>query len=528
MIFKKNIRFFSTMFLIISVIFSIQAGNAVFAEETPQGEAPNPNAADSTALGGIAHLPSQKIISEAVYVFNVEADIPVFQKNADKKVYPASTAKIMTVLITLENADLEDFVTVTSAMDNEFTLGNPNMPSYDIAKAGFVVGQQNLTVREVLYGLMLPSGCDAANILANHVGDGNASKFIDMMNEKAEKIGMKSSRFSNAHGLFDEGTYSTAYDMFLLTQYVLKHHEIFFLELVGTIEYPVPITSLNPNGSLVNTNQLLRQSSPYFYEGALGIKTGGYHEYFLRTPDGSGNVRDGQWKKIGGESGTGITNLVSLARRNDFTYIIVTMHAPWTFSYERAQNETGLHLAYHDHIRLYNWAFATFENTRIMQKTDPIDSISVVDGDGKDSLVLFPHMTEDFWALLPKGIDVKSVVEPIVRISDREVPAPIEQGAVLGTIELKLANQSLGTWDLVTNEGVERSQTARTRDRLSDLFGSWWFVPSLIVLGVLIIALIVLSYVRRHRKLQRERFGRGSNKYSYKSKRKPPNRKIRR
>jgi hypothetical protein len=159
-----------------------------------------------------------------------------------------------------------------------------------------------------------------------------------------------------------------------------------------------------------------------------------------------------------------------------------------------------------------------------MQKTDPIDSINVIDGDGKDTLVLFAHMTEDFWALLPKGIDVRSVIDRQVRIPERDIPAPVEQGAILGEVELKLANQSLGKWVLITIEGAERSSSAKTRDWLSDLFGSWWFVPSLILLGVLVITLIIMSYIHRHRKLRRERFGRSN----YKSKRKYPNRKIRR
>jgi D-alanyl-D-alanine carboxypeptidase (penicillin-binding protein 5/6) len=375
--------------------------------------------------------------------------------------------------------------------------------------------QTNLTYRDALYGLMLPSGCDAANLLAFNVGKGERDEripdFIRMMNEKAKEIGTKNTNFGNAHGLFHADTYSTAHDMFLITKYVLTgRHANFFQQLVGTIEYSMPPNSQEPTGyNITNSNLLLIRpdgGNPYYYDFVLGGKTGGLPYYYTRV--------DGEWVR----SGNNLANHISFARQNEFTYIIVTMHAPWHF--DRVGSERPLHHAFNDHINLYRWAFSTFERTRVMQSNEPIRSVRVVDGD-KDELLLYPLISDDFWALLPRTLDLESAVQRIITIPEPEIEAPVEQGEIFGTIELRLNNVSLGWWHLITNESTSRSRDAEIRDTIGSVFGSWWFIPLLVLLGILVITLIVLSYVRKHRKAQKERFGRINRG-------RKPNRRIRR
>jgi D-alanyl-D-alanine carboxypeptidase (penicillin-binding protein 5/6) len=497
----KKIRLFSTVFLILAVLFSNQA--IVQAEDSDSGAG---EGGVATVLGGRAFLPPNELVSTSAYVFNMDTGFTVYAKNEHERIFPASTTKIMTALVVLENASLDDYVTFSEQMSVQFNTGNPNMHDYEIAKAGFTHSQQGITVRDALYGLMLPSGCDAANALAYTVGGGDIDAFIEMMNDKAEQIGCKDTNFGNAHGLFQPDNWSTAYDMFLITQYVYRNHGSVFAQIVGTTEYTVPITQFNPDGVLVNTNRLIRavDGNPYYYDFALGVKTGGFDEYF------TGNRIDG-WIRH-----EGIANLVSLAERDGYTYIVITMNAPWFPFSQRSAGENGLHHAYTDHKNLYDWAFSTFENTLVMRTTDPITSVRVLEGDS-DEVMLFAQMDSPFWTLLPRGLDVKNDINRVIERESVEIEAPVAEGTVLGTIELMLANQSLGRWDLIATESVARTQTAIARDRIQDVFSSWWIIPLLIILALLVIVLIVLSYIRKHRKKKQEKYGR-----------KPPNRRIRR
>jgi D-alanyl-D-alanine carboxypeptidase (penicillin-binding protein 5/6) len=533
MLLRKNIRFFSTIFLIFVILLSNQAENIGFAAENPAVETPTPNSESSdevSILGGRAFRPGNAVVSDAVYVFEVNEEVAVYSKNADKRIWPASTTKIMTMLLTVELADdLDAFVEIPSTITDEFWQGNPNY--LGPALAGIMNWQENLTYRDILYGLMLESGCEAANILAYNLGEGageaRISDFVAKMNLKAEEIGCKDTSFGNAHGLFSPDNYSTAYDIFLITKYAYDKHERLFSEITGAVEYAMPPNSQEPAGyTITNTNRLMIKpndfnNNPYYYDFARGIKTGGFDEYHTRIDPSL------PWTSPGNRvDHPGVANLVSIASRNEFTYIVVTLGAPWKLISERAVNERGLHYAFLDHRNLYEWAFATFEKTRVMQRTDPMGSVKILDGE-KDEVSLYPRMNEDFWALLPRGVDLDGgIIQRKPTLNSTEVSAPVEQGEVLGTIEILLANQSLGRWELITNEAVEKTSSAIARARLESVFAQWWFIPLLILLGVLVVALIILSYIRKHRKIRQERFGRSNRRG--KNNKKPPNRRIRR
>jgi D-alanyl-D-alanine carboxypeptidase (penicillin-binding protein 5/6) len=289
--------------------------------------------------------------------------------------------------------------------------------------------------------------------------------------------------------------------MFLITEYALENHGRFFKEIVSTVEYTIPPTQFNPDGLLINTNWLVRPVSgnPYYYDFAAGIKTGGFDEYFLRG-------EDGDWVRY-----DGIANLTSIARRDSFEYIVVTFNAPWHTN--RTDGERGLHYAFLDHSALYQWAFSTFEYTRVMRPTDPFGSVRVIDG-VEDTVTLYPQMDSEFWTLLPKNLDIASAIDKIPSFDVSEIPAPVEAGTILGTIELKLANQTLEKWSLVTTKRIEKTQSAQMVDNVNDFVNQPWFVPALVATAALTIALIILNYIRIHRKKSKSR--------------RPPNSRIRR
>ena len=203
----------------------------------------------------IAAPPPPAVIAEAAVVVDGSSGKTLFAKNADKVMYPASTTKIMTCLVALERGNLDSVVTVgwRAASTDESSLG---------LRAG-----DKLTLRELLMGMMVVSGNDAAEAVAEHVGGGSRSRFIQWMNEKAESLGMSQTHFSNPHGLPDPvNHFTTAADLAKLTLAARQEPE--FRRIVATNERNV--TFLNRRPVFVrNTNRLLRT-----FPGADGVKTG--------------------------------------------------------------------------------------------------------------------------------------------------------------------------------------------------------------------------------------------------------------
>ncbi|MDO4438198.1 MAG: serine hydrolase [Eubacteriales bacterium] len=168
--------------------------------------------------------------AEAFALFDITDKEIISQKNSFEKVYPASTTKILTCLVALENSNLDDIVTVPK--ESEITVSGSSM-------AALRPGDQ-LSMRDLLYGLMVPSGNDAAVAIAHHIS-GSIDSFSKLMNEKAVELGATHSNFINPHGLPDDNHYTTVYDMYLIFQEALKNKD--FLEIANKKEYTATVTS---------------------------------------------------------------------------------------------------------------------------------------------------------------------------------------------------------------------------------------------------------------------------------------------
>ena len=175
----------------------------------------------------------------------------IYAKNPHERRAQASTTKIMTALVMLEKGRLSDIVTA-----------GPNVNTVEPVIIGLEPGDQ-LTVEQVLYGMLLNSGNDAAVALAEHIG-GSIPEFADMMNAKAAELGMKDTHFVNPHGLDEEGHYSSAYDLAILAKAALENPV--FEKIVSTKEYRIegPVRWV-----FTNTNRLLSDMPT-----ADGVKTG--------------------------------------------------------------------------------------------------------------------------------------------------------------------------------------------------------------------------------------------------------------
>jgi D-alanyl-D-alanine carboxypeptidase (penicillin-binding protein 5/6) len=166
----------------------------------------------------------------------------------------ASTTKILTAIVIIENCNLEETITITKD-----TIGIEGSSIY-------LEEGEKLTIKDLLYGLMLRSGNDCAETLAKHCS-GSIENFAVLMNETAKKIGANSSNFVNPHGLHNDKHYTTAYDLALISAYSIKNPV--FKEIVSTKRVKIPQTTRNYDRILINKNKMLNM-----LDGATGIKTG--------------------------------------------------------------------------------------------------------------------------------------------------------------------------------------------------------------------------------------------------------------
>ena len=437
-----------------------------------------------------AFEPDVKVYSDGVFMVNLDTDVVVYQKNATKKLYPASTTKIMTCIIAMELiADWDAYVNISYDATNEFWTGDPNKEGP--SNAALEAGQTNITYKDCIYGLMVSSACEAANVLALNTC-GSIEAFVAKMNEKAKNIGCVNTHFGNTHGLWQEDNYSCAYDMFLIAKYAYEHIPN-LLEICDTYQYEFPPNEYNPDGYIKTaTNALIINTAenPFYYEYAHGIKTGSIDYYW----DKDGNVHDGG------------RCLVSLAKKGGYTYMISSLQAPYF-------NEAGEKYNYsaHDHVNLYEWAFSTFNYETVISENDIVSEIKVEQGATKDHVSLYP--ANSYATLLPDYLD-KSAIQRVIDAKTSMV-APVREVEVLGTLELRLDGETLAKIDLVASETIERSQIEYIKEQVGNVTGTNWFRILLVLLIVLIIVLIVLLHLRKRQRQAEARKKARRNKSVY-------------
>lgn len=183
-----------------------------------------PAFADSVCVVQGVNEEETVLTADAAAVLDLNGGTALFEQNALERMNPASTTKMMTAIIALKYGNLSDLVTVTE--DAVITEAGSSM-------AGIAPGDQ-ITLEDLLYGLMIPSGNDAANAIAVHVG-GSIENFVSMMNEEAMRLGATGTHFVNANGLTDPDHYTTAYDLYLIFHEALQYDV--FRTIIGTHAY---------------------------------------------------------------------------------------------------------------------------------------------------------------------------------------------------------------------------------------------------------------------------------------------------
>ena len=242
----------------------------------------------------------------------------IYQRDANRKMFPASTTKMMTLITALESGNLSDIVTVSS-----------NASGAEGSTLWLEVGDK-IPLSDLLSGMMMVSGNDAAIAIAEHV-DGNVPKFAAHMTKRAKELGAKGTNFTNANGLPDANHYTTAYDLAILAAhgYSLPHFE----EIVSTKEQTFPWVH-DPTHLLRNENQML-----WLYQGGNGVKTG--------YTDAAGRC------------------LVSASNRNGIQLIAVVLDSTYMWN---------------DSIALLDYGFSQVETSTLVKPNETIDTLPVLSG----------------------------------------------------------------------------------------------------------------------------------------------------
>ena len=377
--------------------------------------------------------------SKAVYIANPDTGKVFYEKNAHEKMYPASTTKILTALVTMENCEMTDVATVSQRALDLVPSGYSN--------ANLQAGETH-TIKDLLYALLLPSANEAANVLAEHVS-GSVEEFVELCNRRAQELGCETLHFTNTNGMHDDNHYCSAYDLYLIAKECQKYE--IFNEIVKTRTYTLPSTDIYPGERIIkNTNELL-QPGTYYYSNCTGIKTG------HTTPAGECLVASSSFGNI---------NLISVVLGGETV------------------NSQGLNDRFYDSKNLFEFIYNNYEIKKIADQRDIIATL-IVGKAVKHERILDLIVDTDIATIVPKDVN-KENIKMTVKINP-DIVAPIEQNEVLGQVTYHADGLNYTT-DIIAKYSVEKLPFAIYNTIVAASFGL-----------LLIIFIALLRVFKRHR-----------------------------
>lgn len=328
------------------------------------------------------------ISAKAATLYEPETGRFLYEKNADLRLPMASTTKIMTALVALESCELDETVEIAPE-----AIGIEGSSAY--LKQGEV-----LTLEELLYALLLQSANDAAVAIAYHVS-GDVDGFSDLMNERAEALGLSDTHFKNPHGLDDNEHYTSAHDLAIITAEALKNDT--FKEITST--YKKRFVNGDRERNYVNHNKLLNR-----YSDCIGIKTG--------------------FTKKSGRC------LVGAAEKNGLTFITVTLNDPNDWA---------------DHTRLFDLGFETLERVVLAEQYEYCYEIPVL---GSSTENIKAKNTDELYFITEKK---NCTVIPHIKLR-KFVTAPIKCGDVMGEVVFTVDGEAVGSVKLISTEAADTKE----------------------------------------------------------------------
>ena len=402
---------------------------------------------------------------KSILLINTDVGQVVYEKAADEKRYPASTTKIMSYIIAYENIDDIENVRIPI---KQSVLDKLNGTDSSTANLSEHVGK-TMSGMDLLYSMMVPSGNDAAMTLADYVGDGDIDKFVELMNEKAEKLGCENTHFVNPDGLHHENHYTTARDLYKITSYAMTLPH--FFEISNTTEYQCE----GDSHALVTTNYLIdaNRGGEYYYSYAKGIKTG--------TTDEAGRC------------------LVTTAKDDGNSYMLILLGAPYK------AGELEEYYTCTDAAELFRWSLVDLKLQTVKTTQTPICEVNVKLAWGRDTVTLVPE--KNLNAIMPTDLkDENIVVETDV---PEVLEAPLSKDNSVGTAAVYYVDtetgekQPIASVNLVPMDNIDRSGFLMVLDVIGTIFQSYWFI--VIIAAIILFMIIYVIVAKVHKVRQKKR-----------------------
>lgn len=417
--------------------------------------------------------PDITLHSAAAILYNQDTEQILYEKNADQQQAAGHLTQIMTAIVVMEACSDLDGTKIT--VNNELYAPLYAYEYADDLRYADIYNGDVLSVRELLYALMLTSSCESALVLADYFGDGEINTFVQEMNDKAAEIGCTATTFTNPTGLYDSGQLTTARDMLLITNYALQIDE--FEEIATAVTFSPSISNAtnHPDASAwtwTQANAMTQETSNYYYKGSKGIKTGNL-------------TKTGR-------------SIITEATQEGNSYLVILLNAPFV-----DENDELTYYHIEDATNLLNWAFQSLSYVTLLEKDEEIAEVPVMNSDGNTYVLVHPK--ENCVLLWCSDVDTTAVQKTIQL--EKNVQAPVKAGEQLGTMELKFSGEVIATVPLVAVSNIDRSFSKFNAYALQNFPHSPWFRYGLIggsVLTVLYIALCIYASYRAKRSVRPE------------------------
>lgn len=445
--------------LILAATLLFTAAFPAYATETEKTETETTESTTTNTEGTSTDSTSSELTltAESAILMDATTGKILYEKNSRTKQYPASITKLMTLLLALEHGSLED----------EITFSHDAVFSIEPGSAHIAIQEgEILTLEQVLYGIMLRSANECANAAAEYV-DGSMEKFAEHMTARAKELGCENTNFVNANGLFDENHYTTAYDMALIAQELLKNET--YRSMMSNTYYLIPPTNKQPEERpLHGQHQMLNENSLYYYEPAEGGKTG----YTVEAQN----------------------TLVTYAKQGDTELIAVVLKC------NGAQH-------YVDTKTLFEYGFANYQTVKAFSAADLTQNVAITETykdktTTLDTIAVAP--ASDVYVTIPKNATIENITKAVDCPESASVPVAV--GDKLGTVVLSLNGEALATVDLTAQKEVKATtdeeraaQAAAARNKILKRIA----IGVGIVFGILVIVFCCCRYIGYQRRERR-------------------------
>lgn len=363
--------------------------------------------ANFTTTKGIYEPP--EITAESAILLESSNEKTLYSKNETQKMNPASTTKILTAIIAIENCNLQDIVIIPNSAISTLPEGYSVAPLQEGEK---------FTIEELLQVMLVYSANDAANAIAYHIS-GSIENFAKIMNNKVEELGLRNTHFTNPSGMHNENHYTTAYDLAIIMKYCMKNST--FRKLSKIKNCKLPATEKYEERTFSTTNELIEPQSTYYYKYAIAGKTG----YTSQAQN----------------------CLVSVANKDGLELICVILSV--------GIYPNNLSAKFIETKSLFDYGYNNYTISKICERNTIQTQIKILNAT-KETKKLDLLISEDIYALISQK-DLENGLTPEIKL-EKKLLAPISQGEKIGKITYTIDNEKYST-DLIASHNVEISKT---------------------------------------------------------------------